>query len=84
MTNNHQAGKSTREMAAKRRKTSIWIGVIGIVLIIIVGALLQNSKALGIGGIGLLVLLVLLGIDRRSPIVFCLPFGHKMAVIPWG
>jgi hypothetical protein len=60
MTNNHQAGKSTREMAAKRRKTGIWIGVIGIILIIIVGLLLQNSKALGMGGMGLLVLLVLL------------------------
>lgn len=62
MTNNHQAGRSTREMAEKRRKTGIWIGVIGIVLIIIVGLLLQSSKALGIGGAGLLVLLVLLRI----------------------
>ena len=62
MTNNHQAGKSTREMAEKRRKTGILIGVIGIVLIIIVGVLLKNSKALGIGGAGLLVLLVLLRI----------------------
>jgi len=60
MTNNHQAGKSTREMAEKRRKTGIWIGVFGIVLIIIVGLLLQNTKALGIGGVGFLVLLVLL------------------------
>jgi len=59
------------EMAEKRRKTGIWIGVIGIVLIIIVGALLQSSKALGIGGTGLLVLLVLLLIlpdffDRKT------------------
>ena len=84
MNNNHQAGRSTREMAENRRKTGIWIGVIGIVLIIIVGALLQSSKALGIGGAGLLVLLVLLGVDRRSPTGFCPPFGHKMAVIPWG
>lgn len=71
MTNNHQAGKSTREMAEKRRKTGIWIGVFGIVLIIIVGVLLQYSKALAIGGVGLLVLLVLLRIlpdlfDRKT------------------
>jgi hypothetical protein len=67
MNNNHQAGKSTREMAEKRRKTGILIGVIGIILIIIVGLLLQNSKALGMGGMGLLVLLVLL---RVLPDIF--------------
>jgi hypothetical protein len=67
MNNNRQAGKSTREMAEKRRKTGIWIGVIGIVLVIIVGLLLQNSKTLVIGGMGLLVLLVLL---RVLPDIF--------------
>jgi hypothetical protein len=62
MTYNRQAGKSTRETARKRRLSVLWIGLIGIVIIIVVGALLQNSKALGIGGIGILVLLILLRI----------------------
>ena len=62
MNNNRQAGKSTREMAEKRRKKGILIGIIGIVLVIIVGALLQNSTKLGIGGIGFLVLLVVFGV----------------------
>lgn len=62
MTYNRRAGKSTREMARKRRLSALWIGLIGIVIIIVVGALLQNSKALGIGGIGILVLLILLRI----------------------
>ena len=55
-----QAGKSTREMARKRRQAAVWIGVIGIAFVIVLWLLLQNSKALEIGGIGILVLLVLM------------------------
>jgi hypothetical protein len=57
-----QAGKSTREMASKRRKTAIIMAVIAMVMVILIGLLLQNSKALGIGGIGVLILLMLLRI----------------------
>ena len=56
-----RAGKSTREMAAKRRTSAIIIGLIGIAAIIVVGVLLQNAKVLGIGGAGILVLLILIG-----------------------
>ena len=55
-----QAGKSTREMAKKRRQTALWIGLFGIAIIIILWLFLQNSKALGIGGTGILVLLFLI------------------------
>jgi hypothetical protein len=74
MTYNKRAGKSTREMARKRRLSGIWIGLIGIGILIVIGVLFQYSNALGIGGGGLLVLLILLyvlpdfikgGIDRN-------------------
>lgn len=55
-----QAGKSTRAMAKKRRQTAVWIGFFGIVAIIILGLFLQNAKAWGIGGAGLLLLLILI------------------------
>lgn len=59
--NNHQkrAGQSTREMAAKRHKNRIWyvILIFGVVLLILLVA--NNSKALGIGGMGFLGLIVL-------------------------
>lgn len=57
-----QAGKSTREMAHQRRKSALWIGIIGIVVLIVVAALVQNAKALGIGGVGALALLVFMRI----------------------
>ena len=57
-----RAGKSTREMAKKRRNDAIWIAVFGIMTIIILWFFLENSKAFGIGGIGILVLLVLIRI----------------------
>jgi hypothetical protein len=53
------AGKSTREMAKKRRQSALWIGLIGIVLLVIIYLIIQNSTALGIGGIVILVLLIL-------------------------
>ena len=55
-----QEGKSTHGMAKKRRQSAVWIGVIGIAFVVVVGILLENSKALELGGIGLLVMLVLL------------------------
>jgi hypothetical protein len=65
-----QAGRSTREMARKRRQSAVWIGVFGIVAILILGLFLQNAKAWGFGGTGVLVLLILLRVipdltDRR-------------------
>jgi hypothetical protein len=59
---NKWAGKSTREMARRRRRSAIWIGLFGILVILIIGFFLQNFKAIGIGGTGLLVLLFLLHI----------------------
>jgi hypothetical protein len=55
-----RAGKSTYEMANKRRTALLGIGIVGIVVIIVVGLVIQNASALGIGGIALLFLLVLL------------------------
>ena len=65
-----QAGRSTREMARKRRQSAVWIGVFGIAAIIILGLFLMNAKAFGIGGTAVLVLLILLRVipdltDRR-------------------
>jgi hypothetical protein len=57
---NGQAGKSTREMDKKPHPSMFWIGLIGIVFVIEVWILLQNSKALEIVGIGILLLLVLI------------------------
>ena len=58
--NSEQDGKLTGEDGKKRRHPVLWMGVIGIVFVIVLGILLQNSKALEIGGIGILVLLLLL------------------------
>jgi hypothetical protein len=57
---NGQVGKSTQKMDQKPRSSVVWIGVIGIAAVIEVWILLQNSKALEIVGIGILLLLVLL------------------------
>jgi len=57
-----RAGKSTREMANKRRRSALWTVLIGLVGIVILYLFLQNSKVLGIGGIGILVLLFLIRI----------------------
>lgn len=54
-----RAGKSTREMAAKRRRSALIILLIGIVAIIVIWVVSQNAKVLGIGGIGLLIMLIL-------------------------
>ncbi len=49
-------------MAKKRRSTAFWIGAIGIVLLIVIGIVLQNLKALGVGGIGFLIIWVIFSI----------------------
>ena len=69
--NNEQEGKATYEAARKRRQTAVWFGVIGIGFVVVLGILLLNSKALEIGGIGILLVLVLLRvapgfIDKRA------------------
>ena len=70
-----QAGKSTREMAKKRRQTAVWIGVIGVAFLIVLLILLQNSKAFDIGGIGILGLLVLI---RIVPDIIDKQVGRKL------
>jgi hypothetical protein len=55
------AGKSTHQMAGKRRTVMLAIGVVGMVAIIILGVVIQNAKALGIGGFAFLFLFILLG-----------------------
>lgn len=57
---NQEAGKSTYEMARKRRKIMIIIAVAGAAIFIVLLFTLNNTKALGIGGIGILVLLFLI------------------------
>ncbi len=69
--NIEQEGKSKRETTKKRRQTAVWFGVIGITFVVVLGILLLNSKALEIGGIGLLLVLVLVRvapgfIDKRA------------------
>ena len=58
--NNRQkrAGQSTREMAAKRYKNRVWyvLLTVGIVLLILLVAF--KAKAIGIGGLGVIGLLV--------------------------
>ncbi len=56
---NREAGKSTYEMARKRRKAMIIIAVVGVIIFVILLLTLNNTKALGIGGIGFLGLLFL-------------------------
>lgn len=54
---NKVAGGSTFEMAEKRRKTMIMIAVVGVGIFAILLVVINNSKTLGIGGVGFLVLL---------------------------
>ena len=60
MNYSNRAGKSTRTMAKKRGFMAIWLILIGMIAVIIIGALLQNYKSVGIGGGGILVLLIVL------------------------
>jgi len=54
-----RAGQSTREMAAQRYKNRVWfvLLIVGAVLLILLVA--NNSKALGLGGLGFLGLVIL-------------------------
>lgn len=56
---NHRAGKSTREMAQRRRKAWIIAGIVGLTITIFIFLLVQNASALGIGGLGVLAMVVL-------------------------
>jgi hypothetical protein len=57
-----QVGKSTRDMAGKRRIWAVMIAVLAMGLVIALFLVMQNHAALGIGGIGLLVLLMLVSV----------------------
>jgi hypothetical protein len=50
-----RAGKSTREMAKKRRRSAAWTALIGVAGVVVIILLLKYSKAAGISGIGVLV-----------------------------
>jgi len=56
----NQAGKSTRQMAQNRRRTTNFILVGVLILVIILALTIQNWQALGLGGGAVLALLVLL------------------------
>jgi len=60
MANDKRAGRSTREMANRRHQSALWIGLIGIAVLIVASLFILNAKALGIGGLGILALLVLM------------------------
>ena len=62
MSYKRRAGKSTREMASRRRRSALWIAGIGLAIMVVAMLFIQNAKALGIGGIGILILLVLMRI----------------------
>ena len=70
-----RAGKATRAMAKKQRQSAVWIAVMGVAFVIVVWILLQNSKALEIGGIGILLILVLL---RVIPGIIDKQMGKKL------
>lgn len=57
-----QAGKSTHEMASRRRSSAIIMSLLALGMVILVYLALQNHKALGISGIGVLILFMLLRI----------------------
>jgi len=51
------AGKSTREMAAKRRKIALWIGLGGLGLLLLMGIFVQYSSSWGLELVGFFILL---------------------------
>lgn len=59
---NKESGRSTSEMANERRKIMITIAVIGVAIFLVILFMANNTKALGIGGMGALVLLALMKI----------------------
>jgi hypothetical protein len=75
MDNQHRpAGKSTREMADRRRRNGLIAGLIVIAAALVLGYFALNSKSLGLGGGAFFVLLIAIrllgdwyeGYDRRS------------------
>jgi hypothetical protein len=70
----HPAGKSTREMADRRWRNAVIVGLIVIGIGLIIFFIIFNSKALGLGGGTILILLLAIrllgdwyeGYDRRS------------------
>ena len=70
----NEAGKSTREMAKKRRQTTNKILIAVLIIGLILTLILAKSKALGLGGLGMLALMIIISalpdiidrpIDRR-------------------
>ncbi|MGB7540168.1 MAG: nuclease-related domain-containing protein [Anaerolineales bacterium] len=70
----HQAGKSTREMAFRRWRNAVIVGLVVIGIALIILFLISNSKALGLSGGVILILLLAIwlmgewyeGFGRRS------------------
>lgn len=56
------AGKSTRQMAKRRRNVAIWMAVITLGIVIVLGLVVMNQRALGLGGGAVLVLLIIMRI----------------------
>ena len=59
---NNLAGESTNKLADNRYKKMIIFGIVGIAIFILIILVLNNSKALGIGGAGILILLFVIKI----------------------
>src|SRR5262245_53570379 len=60
-----RAGKSSLEMAGKRRNVMLGIGIIGIAMIVLLGVVIQNANGLGIGGFAFLLMFGLLTLIPR-------------------
>ncbi|PKO00555.1 MAG: hypothetical protein CVU42_03160 [Chloroflexi bacterium HGW-Chloroflexi-4] len=60
--NKNLAGESTNQLADKRYKKMIIYGIVGVAIFILLILIINNSKALGIGGAGILILLVVIKI----------------------
>jgi hypothetical protein len=52
------AGQSTREMAEKCRRTGIYWGIGGLLIMVIIIFIISNPKEIGLGGMGILRLLI--------------------------
>lgn len=67
----NRAGKSTREMADKRYQLRVWWVLITASIVLVICAVVANSKSLGLGGAGVIGLVLLARIimnymDRRA------------------
>lgn len=59
MNESQHAGKSTRDMAARRRKTAIAIVICALIIMVIITVLLESKVLAGIGGSTLALLLLM-------------------------